>query len=113
MYIKRNFVYRYFLVNRTENICDVTAGKNMPPIMSLLFEPLKKYSNFIKKCPYPAGNISMVDCPLSSIERPPPYLPAGDFRSDVRIFNDHNVTVIAYRAFVTIEANGIDPLLMG
>lgn len=82
--------------------------------MNIIIEPLKKYSNMIQKCdPYPAGNISLVDCPISSVDKLPEFSPAGSYRIDVRFFNEHNVTILIYTAFMTIEAKGIDPLLVG
>lgn len=113
MNIKRNFVYRYFLVNRTENVCDVAGGKKANPLMNLIIDPLRKYSNFIQRCPYPAGNISVVDCPINSIDKLPVFFPAGSYRVDVRLFNEHNVTIFVYIAFITIKAKGTDPLLVG
>lgn len=109
--IKRNFAYKYFLINRTENICDITSNKKSTPLIDLIIEPLKKYSNFVQKCPF-SGNISIVHVPITSVNTPA-FVPAGDYRIDARLFNEKNLTIFFYRSYVTVEAKGIDQLLVG
>lgn len=96
-------------------MCDIAAGRNIRStiITNILFEPLKKInSSFIQKCPYKIGNISMINLPISSVQLPP-FIPASDYRMDMRMFNEQNVTFFLYRGFGTIKANGLDPLLVG
>lgn len=111
--IKRNFAYKYFLINRTENVCELTSGKNKStPLLNILIEPFKKYSNLIHPCPYNIGNLTIADFPVDCIKFPE-FIPAGEYRVDFRLFNKKNETIYLYRAFLTIEAKGIDQLLVG
>lgn len=80
--------------------------------MDLIIEPLKKYSNFIQLCPYNVGNISAHNVPTECIKYPP-FLPAADYRINVRLFNEKNGTIILFRYFGTVEAKGIHQLLVG
>lgn len=81
-------------------------------MLNIILESVKKYSNFIQKCPYNIGILSAVDFPVDTIDFPP-FVPAADYRIDIRVFNDKNVTILGYNVFLTIEAKGIHQLLVG
>lgn len=94
-------------------MCDIAAGRNMStPMTNMVIEPLTKHSNFIQKCPYKIGNISINNLPVD-IFKYPPFMPAGDYRINLRIFNEHNLTILLYKVFGTIVPKGLDQLLVG
>lgn len=94
-------------------MCDIAVGRNIStPMMDMIIEPLTKYSNIIQKCPYKIGNISIKNFPVDIIKYPP-FMPAGDYRINVRFFNELNLTIILYKIFGTIVPKGLDQLLVG
>lgn len=58
------------------------------------------------------GNISMENVPVYSLAYPAYFL-AGDYRIDLKFWNEKNLTILLYRIFGTIVPNGIDQLLLG
>lgn len=58
------------------------------------------------------GNYSLINLPATAL-KPPPLMPAGDYRLDVRIFNKRNQTIIFPRIYFTIKAKGKHLLEMG
>lgn len=94
-------------------MCDVADGRYVPsPLMDVIIQPLRIYSNFIQKCPYKIGNLSMQNVPAHSLAYPQ-FFPAGEYRVDVRLFNERNLTILVYRVFATIVPKGLDQLLIG
>lgn len=43
----------------------------------------------------------------------PPFVPAGDYRNDMRIFLDNNETLLAMQFYGSVRAKGIADLSMG
>lgn len=58
------------------------------------------------------GNYSFLNFPANAVDHPP-FVPAGDYRFDFRIFNENNQTIIFPRMYVTIKAKGKNILAMG
>lgn len=50
---------------------------------------------------------------LASEFKIPPKVPAGDYRADVRAFNEKNQTLIFPRVYLTVKGKGITDLAMG
>lgn len=50
---------------------------------------------------------------LASEFKIPPKVPAGDYRIDVRVYNEKNQTLIFPRVYMTVKAKGINDLAMG
>lgn len=58
------------------------------------------------------GNYSITNLRATDFKFPP-IVPAGDYRADVRIFNEKNQTLIFPRIYLTVKAKGIVDLPMG
>lgn len=54
----------------------------------------------------------MVNMPASAM-KPPPLIPAGDYRIDFRIFDGKNQTYFFPRYYFTIKGKGKNVLEMG
>lgn len=81
-------------------------------MINIMIEPIKKYSNFIQRCPYSAGNFTAIKLQIDGMNYPA-FIPAADYRVDIRLFNEKNQTIILIRSFLLVQAKGIHQLLVG
>lgn len=43
----------------------------------------------------------------------PPLIPAGDYRADMRVYNNKNQTIIFPRIYINVKSKGLHDLAMG
>ncbi|XP_065095375.1 uncharacterized protein LOC135717306 [Ochlerotatus camptorhynchus] len=105
--------YKPLLFDDSFDLCrfmlEQGTGNNL--LMNFMYQVAKSQISWLHKCPY-EGLVNMTDFVLDE-SLMPTFLPAGDFRSDTRIFDDSNETIVYLQIFYSIRAKGLFDLSMG
>ena len=106
VYYKFRTLYRKFLIDGTENICNYL--KNNSKVVSPLFDSLVQYApkRLVHPCPF-NGSI-YVDMDISTIKIKNLPMPTGQYRVDLELFNgnpkNEKNAIIIYQTYITVPA---------
>lgn len=98
-------VYKNFLIDITENLCDFHRGNRKSIILDLLKKKIGEKTNIFQPCPLKAQLLYLTNFTLTSIHMP--AIPVGEYRLDLFFTSKTEKDVIVNtQVFATVKAIG-------